>query len=66
MIDVARPWSLRLCPLLQDVVKDILAFADTGAGDESLPEVPHDPHQSRSLSPSSQSSERTDESAYTG
>ena len=52
----------------QDVVKDILAFADTGAGDEALPEVPFDLQNGRADSPvpSMQSSEGTDNSALTG
>ena len=28
---------------LQDVVKDIMAFADTGSGDETLPDLPPEP-----------------------
>lgn len=28
---------------VQDVVKDIMAFVDTGAGDESLPDLPPEP-----------------------
>lgn len=52
----------------QDVVKDILAFADTGAGDGALPEVPYDAMNGRPDSPvpSLHSSEGTDNSAFTG
>lgn len=54
--------------LMQDVVKDILAFADTGAGDEALPDVASDQRQPRAVSPSasSRSSGETEQTANTG
>lgn len=53
----------------KDVVKDIMAFADTGAGDESLPEVSHDTRdlpQSQPQSPAPSSDNDDASCAFTG
>lgn len=52
-------------PILQDVVKEIAAFADTGNGEENLPETGHEHVRPGSPTPSSRSHE-TDVSACTG